>query len=410
MNMIQNLVYEDNGRWWVDVANLKDNPKNVVIYEDETAENKKQQDIADSMRKRIEKGLGPNIQSIGVWEDGMIDFGHTRVKAAIQAGIERLEAKYTDAPYPSDETPFDNTVHLLESNLMREQTHWVKLTTYEQLINDYEKQHGFAMPVPIRNYYIKQLSTSKKTLDMLADIKHHKPGLMKSVPSTMSVEYAWKDAMGKLKKVSPKKQGGMNLFNLFPNGSKRKIVHKSISYANQLRNVKMSFKFGEVNPFERGDISWEGGAFTTILSHTFMSAIAGILKEMGYEVRTANGHPTDPDIYLVNEDEKLEVKVVQFNGNGHATTWKGGMNVREGEYVLVAHDADFENIFVMMSTLTAEDWKPRGNVGSYMPLNHWWKNHKDKGDYEFWKGSIKLIKTNSNPDGIVTMFMEGVDE
>ena len=110
-------------------------------------------------------------------------------------------------------------------------------------------------------------------------------------------------------------------------------------------------------------------------------------------------------------DEKIEVKVTQFNGNGHATSWKGGKGIRGGEYILVAHDVEFENIFVMMSTLEKADWKSAGNRGgTIMPLNLWWENHQDKGDYVFWKGKIKNVKTNSNPKGIVTMDLVDVNE
>ena len=35
-----------------------------------------------------------------------------------------------------------------------------------------------------------------------------------------------------------------------------------------------------------------------------MSSMAGILREMGYDVRTASGHKDDPDVYIIHEDEK----------------------------------------------------------------------------------------------------------
>ena len=46
-----------------------------------------------------------------------------------------------------------------------------------------------------------------------------------------------------------------------------------------------------------------------------------------------------------DEDEKIEVKCTQFNGHGAMTKWSGGENIREGKYLLVAHDLDFKNIF-----------------------------------------------------------------
>ena len=87
-----------------------------------------------------------------------------------------------------------------------------------------------------------------------------------------------------------------------------------------------------------------------------MSVAAGCLKEMGYNVRTASGHKDDPDIYFIDDDEKIEVKCTQFNGHGASTKWSGGKGIREGKYLLIAHDLEFSCIFVAFTSLDDEDW------------------------------------------------------
>ena len=126
-----------------------------------------------------------------------------------------------------------------------------------------------------------------------------------------------------------------------------------------------------------------------------MWAMGRVLKEEGYEVATANGYAGDADVYLINEDEKIEVKATQFRGHGAGTSWKGGRGARNAEFLLIAHDADFTRICVIFSTLThskdpskQRDWKKQGPNTTEMPLKKWYDNHIDIGDYEFWKGEV----------------------
>ena len=174
----------------------------------------------------------------------------------------------------------------------------------------------------------------------------------------------------------------------------------------------MKFEDFEISPFGNNECGkWESGAFTGILSHTFMSVAAGCLKEMGYNVRTASGHKDDPDIYFIDDDEKIEVKCTQYNGNGAATKWSGGKNVREGKYILVAHDVDFQNIFVAFSSLDVNDWgNPDINNKKTMKLSDWYMNHKDDKDLQIWKGNVQNIKTNKMKEGQVQMMLSPVNE
>ena len=140
-----------------------------------------------------------------------------------------------------------------------------------------------------------------------------------------------------------------------------------------------------------------------------MSAMAGVLREQGYNVRTASGHRDDPDIYLIDEDEKIEVKVTQFNGHGASTTWKGGKNIREGKYLLVIHDLDFEYIFVAFTDLDQDDWGISDVHGKKtMTFSTWFKNHGD--DAEIWKGDAQNVKTNKIKKGQVQLQLAPIND
>ena len=109
------------------------------------------------------------------------------------------------------------------------------------------------------------------------------------------------------------------------------------------------------------------------------------------------------------EDEKIEVKCTQFNGHGAATKWSGGANIRNGKYLLIAHDLDFENMFVAFTDLDTLDWgNPDINSKKTMKLSTWFENHKD--DAEIWKGGAQLIKTNKMPEGQVQMTLSAILE
>ena len=128
-----------------------------------------------------------------------------------------------------------------------------------------------------------------------------------------------------------------------------------------------------------------------------------------FDLLTATEHKDDPDIYIIDEDEKIEIKCTQYSGDGAATKWSGGKNIREGKYLLVAHDLDFENVFVAFSDLDRFDWgNPDINNKKTMKLSNWFENHKD--DAEIWKGNAQIVKTNKMKEGQVKMTLAPINE
>ena len=399
------LIYTDkSGTSWVDIENLKPNPANKLLYGNETAETAKQEELAISMREEMDAGHPPNKVAVQIHPDGTIDSGHTRWTAAKMIGATSLKAEYTTNPYPSDDTPYRNIKSLRATNIYRTMTPSVKLDNYDATMHAYEIEFGYPMSVKERNALLKELGILKSTIDKLSTIKKLRPDLMKDIDHHgTSIEYAWNVATGNDLKVVPKKEGGINLYKLFTPEMKTRIIAYATTALRQYRSMTIKTKGGDFSPIE-DDLGWESTRFTGIVSDTFMWAMARVLTEEGKEVSSANGHPTDPDVYLINEDEKIEIKVTQFKGQGAGTTWKGGRGIREGEYLLIAHDADFTRLFVTFTTLDKNDWGKQGNVGTTLSLKNWWANKQDTDDFDFWKGEVY------EASGMVQMQLESIDE
>ncbi len=399
-------IKEINSKPHVRVSDLKPNPNNKKIYtQDAVAE------LAASFSARRAKGLVLNLQPITYW-DGMIDIGHSRWLAAKSISEEWIWAIPSDAPHPDGSAPYDEIKHTLDGNLVRKKNWTVKLGEWQAAKDAYRQQYGVDMPHTLENPLIESIGTTKKTLRKVAEIKIHAPELMDVIDNGGGVDHNHKLATEPLNSnVTPAKSNGIDIFSLFKDTStRRKIITKAVKYAKDMRDLKIEFYGFDIFPFEHEECGrWESGAFTTILSHTFMTTMAGVLKEMGHNVKTATKHKDDPDIYLVDEDEKIEIKCTQYSGDGAATRWSGGRNIKEGKYLLVAHDLDFDTIFVAFSHLDAKDWgNPDNNQKKTMKLSTWFENHKD--DAEIWKGNAQIVKSNKMKEGQVKMHLASIDE
>jgi len=389
-----------NGKPHVRVKDLIPNPKNKEIYDQNAV-----RQIADSFERRKKSGLTPNMQPVTYWPNKMLDQGHTRTESAIYNGYEWIWAIPSDSPVPDGSAPYDEIMHTIDGNRQRKKNWSVLLGEWQAAKDGYRAQYTLDMPSSEENQLIQDMQTTKKTLQRVAEIKIKMPELMEAIDNGGGVEYNWKLATGQLnRKILPAKKNGMDLSALFKDVRVRsKIITTAVKYIKDFRDLKMEFDDFTLCPFEHDECGrWESGAGTTMASHAFMSSMAGKLKEMGYNVRTATGHPMDPDIRIIDEDEKIEVKCTQFAGHGSLTKWSGGRDCRPGKYLLVSHDLNFENIFVAFTDLDDDDWGGAdSNNKRKLHLNIWYNNRKDTA--EIWKGKIDLVKTNKIKEGQVQM-------
>ena len=400
-----------NGKPHVRVKDLKNNPTNEKIYDQSAVD-----EIADDFLRRQANGLVINVQPVTYWSDGTIDLGHSRTGAAIKAGIEWIWAIPSDGPYPSEEAPYDEVCHTASGNIVRQFVPSVKLFELQALKDSYKKQFNFDMPTNELNKHLKRLKTTKQTIDKLTEIHAKKPELLKMIDDgEMSIKTAWLDATGQLKAKVKLRKNGMDLAKLFEDKSvQSKICAKANKYVQDIRDLDIPFDEFTINPFSQDECGkWESTALTTITSHTYMSCVAGALKEMGFDVKTANGNPDDPDIRFkgYGDENDIEVKVVQFRGHGSQTKWKGGGGYATGKFVLVCHDLEFKRIFVAFSSIIAEDWgSPDAHGKKTISLNTWYNNHKDDKDLQIWMGNVHSIATTKQPDGQVQMTLDLINE
>ena len=393
----------------VRAKDLKPNPTNEKIYDQSEMNN-----MIRSMRKRVKLGKIANMQPVTYWPCGMIDVGHTRTASSIEIDNEWIWAVPSDAPPPNSSAPYDEIIHTLDGNIVRQKVWSVKLGEYQAAKDGYKEQFGLDMPSVVGDDVLKRIGLSKKYAKYLEEIMHYEPELMQVVDNGGGVEHNWRLATGQLGGTHiPAKENGMNLASLFDDKRvQSKLVTTAIKYAKDFRDLTLKFDDFDISPFSSDECGkWESGAFTTFLSHTFMSSMAGVLKEMGYNIKTADGHRDDADILFNDEKEQIEIKCTQFNGHGAATKWSGGKSTRAGKYLLVAHDMNFENIFVAFTSLVKPDWgNPDINSKKTMKLSDWYMNHKDDKDLQIWKGNVQIIKTNKIKEGQVQMSLSPVNE
>ena len=403
---------EIRGQQYVHIDDLYPDPNNIRIYGSETEEDSRIKELSRSMLKRIKNDQCPNTDAIAYHPDGMQDRGHTRVKAAKYAGIEWLRGELTDNPYPDGSLPHNDIENLMDSNIYRVKSWSVKLSEYQILKDSYREQYGVDASSKILDEFALKCSTTRATLNKLAQIKVHKPELLEKVDEGASIDHCWKEATGQLNtKVFKKKKNGLDIAKLFEDKSiKSRIITKANKFLLDIRDIKFYMDYGEVSPFGHDACGvWESGAFTTMVSHAYMTAIACVLKEQEYNVRTATGHRDDPDIFIIEENERIEVKVTLYKGHGAATKWSGGRGIREGYYINIIHDLDYENIFVVGTEINKPDWnKPDINAKRTLHLDKWYNNHKD--DMTIWKGNVTAVKSKKFPDGQVQVIMAPVNE
>jgi hypothetical protein len=368
-------IRKTNGKMMIHPSMLKPNPKNAHLYSNVEKEKKKQREIAETYSLRIQEGKLPNIQPILIHPDGLIDSGHTRYEAGNIVGCE-LWCEYTDTSYPDDSKPFDTLVDLAVSNVRRDITHSDRLNEFTEFNNAYVKQHGISRPKKDEDKHLKEMGTCRDTMKKLMEIRDNKPELLKEVDAgTMAVKFAWEDATGRNKvKIVKSNNPDRDWSGIYEDSFFTNMMNRVFNVTHQMLNLSASINGNDYNPFK----DFTRGTIAGNISHLMETIGAELLKSEGHDVRCASGHPTDPDIYHNDIDDKVEIKVTNFKGN--STTWKGGQGIREGQYILMTYDENIERLCLIFTKLDANDWKSAGIGGHTLPISNVYKNHcKDDG-------------------------------
>lgn len=366
-------IKKKNGKMMVNPSILTENPLNSTLYTNKDEENRVRQDIADSYIQRISEGKVPNTQPILIWPDGLVDAGNTRRAAGIIANCD-VWVEYTDAEYPNmDETPYDTLVQIGSTNIYRKMTPSVKLNEFIQMNNAYFTQYGQARTRKEEEAHLKQLGTTRGTMDKLMDIQKLSPHLLSLIDSTeMSIKAAHDEATGKNKtKIVYANNPNRDWSTIYTAEFFKIMMNRVYNVMQKVLNQNVKVNGEDYFPFKE----FPKGAIAGIISHNMEGIGAEVLRSEGHNVRHNTGHPTDPDIYHIDLDDKVEIKVTNFNGA--STSWKGGQGIREGQYILMSYDESIQRFLLIFTYLTAEDWKSAGQAGHTLPIKNVYQNHKD---------------------------------
>tara|TARA_R100000005_G_C4966163_1_gene180900 strand:+ start:50 stop:1234 length:1185 start_codon:yes stop_codon:yes gene_type:complete len=362
-----------NGKMMVNPLNLKINPLNTRIYNNKEEEEKTQTDIANDYMLRISEDKVPNIQPVLIWPDGLVDAGNTRTVAGLIAGCD-IWCEYTDAEYPDlDNKPYSALKQIQSSNIYRKITHSVRMNIFEATNKAYIEEYGMSRPTKEEDEHLKELGTSRPTMKKLIEIKKHKPELLKKVDAgQMAVKVAWEEATGRNKvKVITSNNPDRDWSEIYEDSFFTGMMNRVFNTIKQMMNISVNINGDDYNPL--GDFT--KGTIAGNISHLMETIGAELLRSEGHDVRCASGHPTDPDIYHNDIDDKVEIKVTNYKGGG--TTWKGGMGIREGQYILMTYDESMSRLCLIFTKLDAKDWKSAGIGGHTLPISNVYKNHKD---------------------------------
>lgn len=370
---IQLIITKKKDKIFVDPNLLIPNPLNEEIYTNIEEEKATQLKLSEDFKRRIEKGLTPNEQPVIIWSDGLIDAGHTRTEAAKLANTE-IWVVFSDKPYPDFENePYTTLQSVVSSNIYRKMTHSVKLNEFEQMNKAYVKEFGINRTTSQEDEHIKQLGTSRDTIKKLQEIKANRKDLLPLVDSgDMSVKTAWDEATGRNKtKVVKSNNPNRNWSEIYTTDIFKSIFNRVSNLIHSTRESKVVINGEDYFPYK----DFTKGSTSAIISHLTEMIGAQVLRSEGYDVIAAHGHATDPDIYHNDIDDKVEIKVTNFNSS--ATQWRGGQGIREGQYILVAYDETINRWLVIFTYLNERDWKSAGISGHTLPIKNVLDNHKD---------------------------------
>ena len=387
-------ITKKKGKMMISPSLLTENQVNKKIYSNKDEENRIRKDIADTYIERIAEGKVPNSQPILIWPDGLIDAGNTRRASGIIAGCD-VWVEYSDAEYPNfDEAPYDAIVQIESTNIYRKMSPSVKLNSFMETNKAYVKQFGQSRSRKDEDIHLSKLGIARNTMDKLIEIKKLKPELLELVDRTdntqISIKAAYEEATGKYQtKVIKSNNPNRDWASIYTQEVFKTMMNRVYNTIHSTLDTKVVINGDDYFPYK----GFPKGAIAGIISHNMEGIGAEVLRSEGHSVRHNSGHPTDPDIYHIDIDDKVEIKVTNFNGA--STSWSGGNSIREGQYILMAYDESIQRFLLIFTYLDASDWKKSGLGQHTLPLKKLYMNRKDTMEVIF--GDVYMNGENLVP-------------
>ena len=250
--------------------------------------------------------------------------------------------------------------------------------------------------------FIEARGVQGPQLTKLLLIGEKRPELLDQIDDgTLVIGKAWKIAKNAVKQPTPIDPERFNFLGHFDTSPtfKNKLksgVLEAVDYFRKTPICGKQLVDNEQFGFEYPMIS---AHFSNIINSTAAFSYVEVDKEVktGRKALASHGD-SRPDIYFPTrskdgfQEEKIEVKVASWTSTASTCIFYGGpgtKNCHPHEYLLGIHSDGGNQMFLMLATLTPEDWEnPTSNEKYKMTLGTWFKNHFEKKDYRFLIGNI----------------------
>lgn len=362
------------------------------------------------------------LQPAVIYPDGLIDTGNTRSLAIrMWAGICGLEpwlwvSRISGRPPLS---AYEQQKQLAESNITRKETPFQEYRRFNEMRDSFCDHQNTSKDAPLRIAPLEKLN-GVGAMTMEGVYQESKVSLtwdnMKKLDTVVRGELTLKKQFPQLYKDGKwKKEIGVNkginyyhehVTGIFENS---KLVEDkfperdwtAILTSDRLRRAATLTKEWITSKVSTGMITVSGSQKTTnfspfsqfensaiipIYSHAYNVILAEVLRNDGFIVTTpATNAEFDFDLSFEFagprgiEYDKAEVKFTTYNGAN--TQWKGGHGKREGEFILVAVEKDWQSIFIATTRLNRYDWQPAGRDGTHCKVAKLLDAHREELQY-----------------------------
>ena len=393
------------------VRDLKPHPLNVKLNPIEKNEEERK-DLAKRFAEHFKQEGIPNHNPILICPvTNTIWSGHNRYFTALEEGYEEVQIAYTTKVYDPNE-PEEDQMYYLEQHNADGKRDEGKPSVILRKWHAMEEAHTaednkYRINTPYTDYF-KDFALSRKvtpkSFKQLLVIEEYNASWIEDIESgkISSIQKAYDMTKGKEPddKENPNRHNFIKTLDENPQIAKD-IVENTIKVMKDFKSISIGNKpmlFGD-------DISWETNALSAVLSHTVMSVTADAFKEskipLVEDCITPGGLDkkqgyADVQFPGLNKDgfqrERIEVKAANAGATCASTNISSGLGatkIHPHEYLIVVWDDDFKRLFIMITTLTKEDWSGSGDGEKRMSIKTWHKNHyHNKNEYRFLIGEI----------------------
>ena len=245
------------------------------------------------------------------------------------------------------------------------------------------------------------------------DKEHGTDILDKVTNKDMSIHQA--DAV--MKEDIPKGDYDPNRHNFFKTlKDNPKILKFAIDQTKDNMQNLVDYEYDGIKILLDDNVGTEMSQLTGLLSNIYNSAIVHAFRKSGLSKVSDCVTPRKQQKYYDAQfpslskpgflSERLEVKAGRYGqsiSDTKVTGGAGGFGVKEHEYFILIHDNDFKQMFIMLATLEATDWKGKGKTTT-LDLGNWWEKYKNQPDkYMFILGKIR--NSNKTPQIVFEDFL-----